>query len=805
MPTLPNDLRHALRLLRTPGFSAIAIFTLALGIGANTAIFSVVDAVLIRPLPYQDPERLVAITETHSRVHGEMSVSWWNFRDWRDSNQVFDSIAAIQGSGFILTGTGEAERLDGYNVSATLFSTLGIQPALGRNFLPEDDVVGASPTVILSHSLWQRRFGGDPATLGRVIQLNSRPCTIVGVLPADFRFFYESELFVPIGLNGNNMGPRGNHPGITVVARMKPGITIERARADMDAIASRLEKQYPESNAGNGIRIVGLGERFTGSMKPVLLVLVGAVGFVLVIACANVANLLLTRGAARRREVAIRMSLGAGRGRIVRQMLAESLFLALAGAACGLLLAEWGLRGLTPLIPETVRRVGVIRIDGGVLAFTLSVSILTALVFGLVPALVGTRVDLHESLKEGSRGSSGGFRRGSLRNVLVTAEIALALVLLIGAALTIRSLVRLQSVNPGFRTERLLTVPVFLPAARYPVGDKRVVFYDTLLEQVRRLPGVESVSAVNCLPLRGGCWDSIYLIEGRPIPSRENLPDADFNTAQPGYFRTMGIPLLAGRDFDERDGPASTRVVIVSQTFARENWPSEDPLGKRVKQDWPEGTGPWMTVIGIVGDAKRRGLDAAFRAEAYKASRQTDPAGLFLVVRTRVADPETLVRAVGREIHTLDADLPVWGVRTMEFYTGRATATRRFPMMLLATFAGVALVLAAVGIYGVVSYAVAQRTHEMGIRIALGAAAPDVLRLVVGYGLRLALAGVALGLAGATGLTRFLKAVLFGVEPIDLPTFIGVSVLLVTVAMLACVVPARRATRVDPIVALREE
>jgi putative ABC transport system permease protein len=443
--------------------------------------------------------------------------------------------------------------------------------------------------------------------------------------------------------------------------------------------------------------------------------------------------------------------------------------------------------------------------DAGVLGFTFVISLATAVIFGLAPAFHSTGGDLPDGLREGGRTSASGFRGGSLRNTLAASEIALALILLIGAGLTLRSLRQLQNVNPGFRSERILTMPVSLPGARYPEDHKRVLFFETLLDRIRSLPGVDTASSVTCFPLGGGCWDSIYLIEGRPIPRREDLPNADFNTAQPGYFRTMGIPILKGRDFEERDGLNSERVVIVNESFARQNWPNEDPLGKRVKQDWPEGTGPWMTVIGVVGDAKRRGLDVPFKAEAYKASRQTASGSMQLVIRTALSDPQTLAQAVRREIQRLDADLPVFNVRTMDFYAERALASRRFPMLLLGIFAAVALVLAAVGIYGVMSYSVTQRTHEMGIRLALGARAGDVRRLVVGHGFKLAFAGILVGLAGALALTRLLSTLLYGVEPTDPLTFISVSVLLTATAGLACYLPARRATKVDPIIALRCE
>ncbi len=714
-------------------------------------------------------------------------------------------MAAVQGTSFTITGMGEPERIVGFNVSASLLTTLGIQPVLGRDFLPEEDTVGGNRTVIISYGLWQRRFGRDRAVIGRAVQLNSRSYTVIGVLPPDFRFFYESDMFAPIGLNGDDMGPRGNHPGINVVARLKSGTTIERARADMETIAARLEKQYPESNSGNGIRVVTLSERLSGSIARALLVLLGAVGFVLLIACANVANLMLAHASGRRKEVAIRMALGADRGRIIRQILTESALLALLGAALGIVLAHWGVRRLTVLIPENIRRVANIGMDERVLGFTLAISLVTAVIFGLAPAFHNTRGDLMEDLKEGGRTSVSGYRRGSLRNVLVTVEMALALMLLIGAGLTIRSLMELQKVNPGFRTERVLTIPVNLPGARYPKDEQRVVFFKTLLEQIRTLPGVEAASAVTCLPLSTGCWDSIYLIKGRPIPRRADLPNADFNTAQPGYFRTMGISILKGRDFDERDGLGSNPVVIVNESFARQNWPDEDPLGKSVKQDWPEGTGPWMTVIGVVGDAKRRGLDVPFKAEAYKASRQVASNSSHLVIRTGMRDPQALAQPVRREIQRMDANLAVFNVRTMDYYAERAMVSRRFPMMLLGVFAAVALVLAAVGVYGVMSYSVTQRMHEMGIRISLGAGAGDIRRLVVGHGFKLAMAGVLVGLVGAFALTRLLSTLLFAIEPTDPLTFIIVSVLLFAIAWLACYLPARRATSVDPMIALRQE
>jgi len=806
MTTLAQDVKYGLRMLaKSPGFTLVAVLALALGIGANTAIFSVVNAVLLRPLPYQDPDQLVFISE-HTEQVPDMSVSYLNFLDWQRQNQVFSSIAAFQGQNFNLTGVDRPERLSGWNVSQSFFATLGVKPFLGRDFLFDEDQPGGRPVVVVTYGFWQRRFGGDPGLVGKPLTLNGRSYTVAGILPASFKFAEVSgaaDVYASLGLNAGQMKNRGNHPGIYVVARRKPGVSLEQARAQMLTIAQRLAQQYPSTNTGNSVVVVSMREELVEDVRAALLVLLGAVGLVLLIACVNVANLLLARAASREKEIAIRMALGARRLRILRQLLTESILLAAAGGGLGLLLGSWGIAGLTTLIPGDFRDVVTVSIDRWVLGFTLGVSLLTGLVFGLMPALRASRSDVNDSLKEGGRTSAGASHQ-RFRSVLVASEVALALLLLASAGLMLRSISRLLAVDPGFNTDNVLTLRVALPEAKYTKDAQVVAFYKQVLERVRALPGVTSASVARPLPLTDDGWQTDFYPEGRPIPPPGQIPNSDFHMIDPDYLRVMGIPLIKGRAFTEADDDKALPVVLINATMAQRYWPGEDPIGKRIHLDGRNMAGYWATVVGIVGDTKQYGLERKSKTEFYLPYLQRSVPSMELVVRT-ATDPLGLVNAVRSSVEAVDPDQPVYAVRTMGQYLAESVASRRTTMLLLGVFAGLALILAAVGIYGVMAYSVAQRTHEIGVRMALGAERGDVLKLVVRSGLKLALAGVAVGLVASVGLTRLMSSLLFGVRPTDPLTLGGVALLLTAVALLASYIPARRATRVDPTVALRYE
>ncbi len=805
MNNLLQDVRYALRMfVKKPGFTFMVVVALALGIGANTAIFSVVNAVLLRPLPYREPDRIVKVWEVHPNAKlrdDKANVAPANFIDWAGQNEVFEQIAAYEGNrrGFNLTDGGESEHIEGSRVSAGLFPLLGVQPTLGRFFTEEEDRQGNNRVIILSQGFWQRRFGADPDILGRTLTLNLRSYTVIGVMPADFDVPQSVDFWVPIAFDDEEAKTRDFHY-LSVIARLKPGVTVEQARAGMNVIAQRLEQQYPETNSKLGAHLTLLSEHLVSRIRPALLILLGAVGLVLLIACANTANLLLARAAVRQKEIAIRQALGASRLRLVKQMLTESLILALLGGSIGAIIALWGTDLLARLGPESISGLGHIRIDARVLGFTFTLSLLTGVIFGLMPALQASRPRLNELLKEGGR-SSGGTLRSRTRSLLVISEVALSLVLLIGAGLMVKSFLRLQSVTPGFDPDNLLTVKLSPTISKFRNKSEGVAFYQQVQRQIQSLPGVVSVGAVTHLPLSEDNLRLTFNIEGRPAPAPDERFLAEARAISPNYFRAMSIPVLSGRDFTERDNIQSVPAIIINAKMADVYWPGEDPVGKRLIM---EGEKTPREIVAVVGDVKHWGLEEESRPEMYWPLYQ-EPLVFTSVVIRSTSDPASLAEAVKSEVKAIDNDQPVYRIRTMEQLLSRSVAAQRFSMLLLAIFALVALVLAAVGIYGVMAYSVSQRTREIGIRMAMGAASRDVLSLVVSQGLKLAAVGVAIGVAGAFALTRVMSGLLYGVSTTDFQTFIAVPLLLTLVAALASYIPARRATKVDPMVALRYE
>jgi putative ABC transport system permease protein len=811
METLRQDMRYGFRTLRKrPGFTVVAVIALALGIGANTAIFSVVNELLLSPLPYANAEQLVMVWE-HNRprdVHQNV-VSTANFLDWREQSQSFADMAAFYDARFNLTGSGEPFEIPAQVATENIFSLLGVEPILGRNFTREDVAPDAPSVVILGYGLWQSRFGADPSIVGKTITLNGSSATVVGVLPAGFQWFIKkgsltdkpAELWTPFIFTEQHRVRRGRF--ISSVARLKPGVSPAQAQAEMTTIGARLEQQYPALNTGWGVEVVPLREQFVGDVRPALWILLGAVGFVLLIACANVANLLLARAAARHREIAVRTALGASRLRIIRQLLTESVLLSVLGGALGLMLAWWGIGALAALSPSDLINLENVSLNLSVLSFTLLVSLLTGIIFGLVPAFEATKLNLTESLKEGDKGASGNARTRRLRNAFVIAEMALALVLLTSAGLLIRSFMRLQTVNPGFEADRLLTMRVVLPGRKYREEYQRVGFFKQAVERINRLPGVESAGAVSFLPFAGIGAATGFTVEGRPEPEAGQRPTTDVRVTDAGYFRAMNIPLISGRVFTEQEATEKRNVAVINDAMARKHFAGEDPLGKRVTVRMGENPAPTM-IVGVVGDVKHRSLDQEVKPMVYWPHPELAYTTMTIVVRTQ-GEPLGLAAAAQREIQAIDAEQPVSDIRTMEQLLAASVARARFNTLLLGIFAALALVLAAVGIYGVMAYSVTQRTREIGIRIALGARGADVLKMIIGQGMTLALIGVCLGLVASFALTRLMSSLLFGVSATDPLTFTGVSLLLAAVALLACYIPARRATKVDPMVALRYE
>ena len=771
MEAIIQDIRYGFRmLLKNRSFTLIAIFALALGIGANTAIFSVVNAVLLRPLPYNDPARIMTV------LHQELGpVAPANFFDFREQQSVFESIAAAQYWTANLTGRDRPEQINGVQLTADMFHLLGVPPLLGRTFSDGEDQPGNERVIVLSHRLWQRRFGGDSNIINQQITLDGQSYTIIGVMPKEFQFapFWatRAEMWSPLNL-APRTGDRGGQ-SLRIFARLKEGVTREQAQAEMEAISQSLEQRYPDTNTGLKVFVDPLHEVVVGKTRPALLILLGAVCFVLLIACANVANLMMARATARQKEIAVKTALGASRSRIVRQLLTESVMLAIAGGVAGLFLASWGISGLLALSPANLPRAQTISLDGYVLCFTLAISILTGLVFGLVPALQASKLNLNESLKEGGRSSTEGRRRNRVRRLLVVSEIALAMVLLVGGGLMIRSFLRLQSVDSGFNPRNVLTMIVSLAGSEHSTGPKRAAFFNQLIERVESLPGVESASAINHLPLVGDIWGLGFRIEGRPAPLPGEGPVGVYRIVRPNYFQTMGATIVAGRDFTERDNETANGVVIINEAMARRYWPGEDPIGKRIELSGEESRP--REIVAIIKDVKQGDWAAKPRPEMYLPHLQaTSPRYLTLVVRTS-SEPLKLATAVQSEVWAIDKNLPVSEVMSFEQAISASIAQQRFNMLLLGIFAAVALLLAVVGIYGVMSYSVTQRTHEIGIRMALGARASDVLRMIVGQGMALVAIGIGVGLVGAFLLTRLMESLLFGVSVTDPATFIAIS------------------------------
>jgi putative ABC transport system permease protein len=799
-----QDLRYAARTLRkSPGFSIVAILTLALGIGANSAIFSVVNALLLRPLPYKDAGRLMRLWPTGPN-RGRLAyavTSYPDFIDWKEQSHSFEQVESYVPRSFNLTGGDQPQRVYGLRSSAGLLTLLGVTPIQGRAFLADEIQPGKDHVLLLSEGLWQSRFARDPQVLGKIVKLNDENYTVIGILPATFKFPPDNPCSLVLPLPPD---PNRGHGFINVAARLKTDATMAKAQVEMDTIARRLEMQYPKYNKETGVRVLPLQESFTGSFRAALLIFLSAVGFVLLIACANVANLYLARTAGRQKEFVVRAAMGAGRLRLIRQLLTESALLGLAGGTAGLLFAYWGVKAMVILVRTAFSTAAMdsVSLDGAVLGFTLALSLLVGMIAGLAPALGISRLDLNDTLKEGSRGVTGNQRRNRIRSTLVVAEIALALVLLVGAGLTLKSFLILERVDAGVHPENVLVMNISMGGKKYAKTQVRAPFMETVLHRIGQLPGVQSAAVVTDVPLTDSSDTMGISIEGRPDPPPNQKPSVNYNIVGPGYLRTLGIPLLKGRDFSGRDTEATPTVALINQAMARKFWPNEDPIGARISTDRKN----WASIEGVVGDVRQLGLKSEPQPEVYLSYLQ-DPFAwpyLSLLVQTSL-DPMKQVSSIQAVIWSVDKDLPVASVSSMEQIRSGSIAQPRITALLLATFASLALVLAAVGIYGVMAYSVTQRTHEMGLRMALGAHMTDVLKLVVGNGMILTGCGVALGLAGAFALTRVLTKFLWGVRPTDAPTFIAVSLLLTGVAVLASYVPARRATKVDPMVALRYE
>ncbi|MFZ0083846.1 MAG: ABC transporter permease [Candidatus Acidiferrales bacterium] len=811
--TLLQDLHYGLRMLRkSPGFTAVAILTLALGIGANTAIYSFVYGVLLAPLPYHDASKLVVLNETTPRV-GNVSVSYPNFLDWRAQSRSFSQMAYVEQVSFNLAGAGvsQPENIQGDSVSPNFLSMIGVRPFLGRDFAPGEGQSGTQRVLLLSYQLWQSHFGADRDVLGRSITLDGNDFVIIGVLPPNYRSLDRIDVMLPIGVwatNNPSATERGQRGDSTVVARLAPGTFLAQARAEMESIAANLAKEYPGENDQFGVRLRPIRDAFVGNLQTEILVLFAAVMFVLLIASANVANLFLVRGAARSKEIALRMAFGASRSRIIRQLLTESFVLAFLGGALGLAFAFGGIRVIARLIPQGTLMGASIALSDAVLLFTAGIVVFAALVFGMAPAMHWAKRDMQGELKEGGRTASVGASQNRLRGILAVAEISLALVLLAGAGLMLKSLYRLVNVNPGFQPERVLTMEMYLSSQRYSKDPAVISFWRQVLDGVRALPGVESAALGNHVPLTDSHGRTDITIEGMALPKPGSFPHPDTHAISADYIRTLGMVLERGRTFAEADNETSPAVALVNDKLARQFWPNDDPIGKRFM--WgrfnPASNTPpkWVTVVGVVGDTKMYGLANPPRLEVYAPLQQDPESDMDLLVKSP-RDPSALTSEIRGVVAGVDKDQPVFAIATMDKIVSDGVSAPRLTLLLLGLFSALALILAAIGIYGVISYSVAQRTHEIGVRMALGAQRADVLRMVLGQGGKIALAGIVIGMIAAFGLTRLMSGLLFSVSSADPATFAAVSALLVLVAIFACYIPARRAMRVDPIVALRYE
>lgn len=806
-----QDIRYAFRmLLKRPGFTVTVVLTLALGIGANTTIFSAIDAVLLNPLPYKDPDRLMVVWETNRQLGPELwdrnEVTIGNFIDWRSRNQVFDQMGSLFYTDMILTGIGEPERIKSCVVTANIFQVLGVQPMLGRAFLAEEEIPGNPRSVIISHDLWQRLFSSDRNLINKSLTLNGKSIAVSGVMPPGFELQFPTsvrvDMWVPMVIDPYNLDRSNNF--LYVLGRLKQDVSREQAQTEMNLIASQLQQQYPETNAERGVHVVPLHKQIVGNVESYLYMLFAAVGFVLLIAGANVAGLLLARVTARHREVAIRIAVGASRWRLVRQLLTESVILSALSGLLGLLLAYVGLKLLVSLTPSEVPRLHEIGLHVRVFLWTLTISIVTGLLFGLAPAVQASRPDLNKALKESSGRNPASFHGTRLRNLLVVSEVAVALLLLVGAGLMTKSFFRLQQVNPGFEATNLLSMYIALPTQKYRKPQQTNVFYDQLIERVAKLPGVKSVAGIDPLPLSNSNVTTTFLVEGAPVVALADRPDVGQRVVTPGYFQTMSIPIMKGRSFTEQDRDNTPSVIVVNEALARRYWPNQNAIGKRLGFEEDPSKQVWREIVGVAGNVKHKALETEAMPEVYFPYQQHPKNFINLVVHT-ASDPASMVSAIRNQVLSIDKDQPVSDVMTMEQRLAKSVASSRFVMLLLGIFSILALGLAAVGIYGVMSYLVTQRTQEIGVRMALGAQKRDVLKLVVGKGMALAVIGIAIGLVASLGLTRLMRSLLFEVTPTDWLTFVITSMVLLTVALLACYIPARRATKVEPLIALRYE
>lgn len=806
MNSLLDDLRFGFRILwKSPSFAAVAILTLALGIGANTAIFSAVNSVLLRPLPYKTPDRLAMLWLDNRRLglHEDLT-SYPNFADWRNQSRLFADMAALTGIGADVTGVEQPYEVFGWRVGSHLFTMLGVSPAIGRTFTDQEDQPGHGRLVVLSDGFWRERFGADPHALGKTMVMDGDSYVIVGVMPAGFQFpDKRTQIWTPLALTERGKANRGGF-FLEVVGKLKPGASIEQARAEMNLIGSNLERQYPNTNAGYGVWVVPLLNQVVGNLRSGLLVLFAAVGFVLLIACANVANLFLARGAGRGREIAVRAALGAGRMRLIRQLLTESFVFTLPAGLAGLMVAYGSLRALISLAPADMPRVSEISMDARVLFFTLTISMLSAVFFGLVPAFRISRSDLNEPLREGGRNMAGGVRSSFARSSLLVSEVALSMVLLAGAGLMVRSLIHLRALNPGFDSSNVLSMQLSAPNAQFTNGGQVAAVYERVIERLQAMPMVRSAGLITDIFLSTTPNSGGFTVEGKPLPPPEQRIEATTDSVSAGYFQAMRVSLIKGRFFDERDRVGSTPVVLINENMARRFWPNEDPVGKRFHFGWGTANVQWLTVVGVVGDMRRQGLDKLARVETFSPLAQRSRSDMDLVVRIK-DDPLKVAGAIQSELRGLEKQLVIQKVTTLDHQIGESLAQRRFQTWLLGLFSGIALVLAAIGIYGVMYHSVTQRTHEFGVRVALGAGAADVLRMVLTEAVLLVAAGAAIGTLAALALTRAVSTLLYGVKSSDPLTYIAVFLVLIGSALAASYLPARRATKVDPMVALRYE